>query len=81
MPEGPASLLVVDDEEPIRTALARYLTQQGYEVTTAASGDGGARPSSGARRSPRCCWTSGCPGPAASTWCPRRWRWSRTSPS
>jgi putative nucleotidyltransferase with HDIG domain len=38
MPEGPASLLIVDDEEPIRTALARYLTQHGYEVTTAASG-------------------------------------------
>jgi len=38
MPEGPASLLIVDDEEPIRTALARYLSQHGYEVTTAASG-------------------------------------------
>ena len=39
MPEGLASLLVVDDEEPIRAALARYLTQQGYEVSTAASGE------------------------------------------
>ena len=39
MPEGPSSLLVVDDEEPIRAALARYLTQQGYEVSTAASGE------------------------------------------
>jgi len=39
MPEGPASLLVVDDEEPIRAALARYLSQQGYEVSTAASGE------------------------------------------
>ncbi len=38
MPEGPASLLIVDDEESIRTALARYLTQHGFEVTTAASG-------------------------------------------
>ena len=38
MPEGPSSLLVVDDEEPIRAALARYLTQQGYEVSTAATG-------------------------------------------
>ena len=39
MPEGPSSLLVVDDEEPIRAALARYLTQQGYEVSTAATGE------------------------------------------
>jgi len=37
--EGPASLLVVDDEEPIRTALARFLTQEGYEVHTAESGE------------------------------------------
>jgi len=41
MPEGPASLLVVDDEEPIRTALARFLVQQGYEVSTASSGEEG----------------------------------------
>ena len=39
MPEGPVSLLVVDDEEPIRNALARFLTQQGYEVSTAATGE------------------------------------------
>jgi len=37
--EGQASLLVVDDEEPIRTALARFLTQEGYEVHTAESGE------------------------------------------
>ncbi len=35
----PMTLLVVDDEEPIRNALRKFLTQQGYEVTTAASGD------------------------------------------
>lgn len=39
MPESPASLLVVDDEEPIRAALERYLTQQGYEVHIAESGE------------------------------------------
>ena len=37
--DGPISLLVVDDEEPIRNALKKFLTQQGYDVTTAASGD------------------------------------------
>lgn len=35
----PISLLVVDDEEPIRNALKKFLTQQGYDVATAASGD------------------------------------------
>jgi putative nucleotidyltransferase with HDIG domain len=37
--DGPISLLVVDDEEPIRNALKKFLTQQGYDVTTAGSGD------------------------------------------
>jgi putative nucleotidyltransferase with HDIG domain len=32
-------LLVVDDEEPIRNALKRYLTKQGFSVHTAGSGD------------------------------------------
>jgi response regulator RpfG family c-di-GMP phosphodiesterase len=35
----PISVLVVDDEEPIRNALKKFLTQQGYDVVTAASGD------------------------------------------
>ncbi|HWA16685.1 MAG TPA: HD domain-containing phosphohydrolase, partial [Gemmatimonadales bacterium] len=35
----PISLLVVDDEEPIRNALKKFLTQQGYDVHTASSGD------------------------------------------
>lgn len=33
------SVLVVDDEEPIRTTLKKYLAQQGYEVSTAATGE------------------------------------------
>jgi putative two-component system response regulator len=33
------SILVVDDEEPIRNALKKYLVQQGYEVSTAATGE------------------------------------------
>jgi DNA-binding response OmpR family regulator len=33
----PVTLLVVDDEEPIHKALRRFLVQQGFEVTTAAS--------------------------------------------
>ena len=37
--EVPISVLVVDDEEPIRNALKKFLTQQGYDVVTAASGD------------------------------------------
>ncbi len=37
--KGPISLLVVDDEEPIRSALKRFLSQQSYEVTTAATGE------------------------------------------
>lgn len=39
MTDGPIGVLVVDDEEPIRTALKKYLAQQGYEVSTAASGE------------------------------------------
>ncbi len=38
-PKGPVTLLVVDDEEPIRSALKRFLSQQSYEVMTAATGD------------------------------------------
>ncbi|MGH7701732.1 MAG: HD domain-containing phosphohydrolase [Gemmatimonadales bacterium] len=37
--DGSVSLLVVDDEEPIRNALKKFLTQQGYDVTTAESGE------------------------------------------
>jgi response regulator RpfG family c-di-GMP phosphodiesterase len=39
-PEAPpiTRILVVDDEEHIRTALARFLTKRGYQVTTAANG-------------------------------------------
>jgi putative two-component system response regulator len=39
MSEPQVSLLVVDDEEPIRNALKRYLTKQEFEVFTAASGE------------------------------------------
>lgn len=38
-PVGPTTLLVVDDEEAIRNALTRFLTGQGYEVLTAATGE------------------------------------------
>ena len=37
--EGPVSLLVVDDEEAIRRTMRKYLTLQGYQVATAASGE------------------------------------------
>ncbi|HEY4647510.1 MAG TPA: HD domain-containing phosphohydrolase [Gemmatimonadales bacterium] len=37
--DGPVTLLVVDDEEPIRNALRKFLTQQGYEVVTAGGGE------------------------------------------
>jgi len=37
--DGPVSVLIVDDEEPIRNALKKFLAQQGYDVTTAGSGD------------------------------------------
>jgi putative two-component system response regulator len=37
--DEPVTLLVVDDEAPIRDALRRFLVQQGYEVATAASGE------------------------------------------
>jgi len=39
LPEGPVTLLVVDDEDAIRSALSRFLVQQGYEVAVAASGE------------------------------------------
>lgn len=35
---GPVTILIVDDEQPVRDTLGRYLSQQGYEVATAASG-------------------------------------------
>ncbi|HEX9894831.1 MAG TPA: HD domain-containing phosphohydrolase [Gemmatimonadales bacterium] len=35
---GPVGILVVDDEEPIRNALRRFLAQEKYEVVTAATG-------------------------------------------
>jgi len=37
--DGSVSLLVVDDEEPIRNALRKFLTQQGYDVSVAGSGE------------------------------------------
>jgi cyclic di-GMP phosphodiesterase len=36
--KGPVTVLVVDDEEPIRSALKRFLSQQSFEVFTAADG-------------------------------------------
>src|SRR6185436_16017319 len=40
MPEDQTTaVLVVDDDEPIRSALKKYLTQQGFEVSTAAGGE------------------------------------------
>ena len=38
-PEGPVTLLVVDDEEAIRNAVRKYLLQQGYEVAVASTGE------------------------------------------
>ena len=38
VPRDAHTVLVVDDEEPIRNALRRFLTQKGYPVLTAASG-------------------------------------------
>jgi putative nucleotidyltransferase with HDIG domain len=37
--EGAVAILVVDDEKPIRSALEKFLTVKGYDVTTAASGE------------------------------------------
>jgi putative two-component system response regulator len=37
--DGAVTLLVVDDEETIRSAMRRYLVQQGYEVVTAGTGE------------------------------------------
>ena len=39
MTEDQTAILVVDDDEPIRTALKKYLIQQGFEIATASSGD------------------------------------------
>src|SRR2546422_6390567 len=36
---GPVAVLVVDDEEPIRNALKKFMAQQQFEVYAAASGD------------------------------------------
>ena len=37
--EQATTIMVVDDDEPIRSALRKYLTQQGFEVSTAAGGE------------------------------------------
>lgn len=37
--DGPVAVLVVDDEDSIRSALKRFLTGRGYEVLTAATGE------------------------------------------
>jgi putative two-component system response regulator len=37
--DGPVTLLVVDDEGAIRSAIRRYLVQQGYEVAEAPTGE------------------------------------------
>ena len=36
---GPVQILVVDDEEPIRNALKKFLAQQQYEVYAAGTGE------------------------------------------
>ncbi len=37
--EGPTAILIVDDEESILSALTKFLTIKGYDVSTAASGE------------------------------------------
>ncbi len=37
--EGPTAILIVDDEESILSALTKFLTVKGYDVSTAASGE------------------------------------------
>ena len=37
--DTPTSILVVDDEESIRRPIRRYLQQQGYDVSTAGTGE------------------------------------------
>jgi len=37
--DGPVTIMVVDDEPAIRSAVAKFLRQQGYEVVSAAGGD------------------------------------------
>lgn len=36
--QGPVTILIVDDEAPLRAALTRFLQQQGYETAVAESG-------------------------------------------
>jgi putative two-component system response regulator len=39
LPDGPVTLMVVDDEEAIRNSVGKYLVHEGYEVATAATGE------------------------------------------
>jgi putative two-component system response regulator len=39
VPDGPVTLVVVDDEEAIRNSVRKYLVHEGYEVATAATGE------------------------------------------
>jgi len=53
MPGGTETILVVDDEDTIRNLLGRFLTRQGYAVTTAADGEIALRQYSQASPHPR----------------------------
>ena len=39
LPDRPLRVLIVDDEEPVRSALGRFLAQRGYQVRTAGTGE------------------------------------------
>ena len=40
-PSGPARLLIIEDEPLIRSSLAEFLEQEGFQVQTAANGPAG----------------------------------------
>ncbi len=77
----PISVLVVDDEEPIRNALKKFLTQQGYDVVTARFRRRGDARSSSVRRSPCMLLDVRMPGRSGIDLVPQVWSWSRASPS
>ena len=68
--EGEQTVLVVEDQTPLRAVTARILTRAGYRVLTAGNGPEALSVASAtASRSTSCSPTSSCPRCSA-----RRWR-------
>ena len=65
-------VLVVEDDQEIRSMLQSSLAVEGFEVRTAVSVERGARPASACAARRASCWTWACRTATAATWCGMR---------